>query len=165
MPLVLTDYQVWRKTANVTTGGNAGLVEIDCDPVPQGSVWRVDQVACVVFPLGQGESIVVSNPILVSLYDAAQPGPTAIPIQATELAPYPSPYGNVSATEPSYWADWDAEAGPFTILGGQQLAIVFSPIPQGSTAAVRVQYGLFMGTAGTPTPVAGAQPNPVSPGI
>jgi hypothetical protein len=143
--LVLTDYPVFRR---VTLTGVASVFEIDCGAVPANSLWRVDQIACVLFPTNP-----LISPPIVTLYDQSNPGPTSIPIQATELAPYPSPYGNVFAGLPSYWADWDAEAGPFTILGGQELAVVFSNVPSGVPVGVRVQYGLFMGSAGAPQPV------------
>lgn len=157
MPLVLTDYQVFRKVSIGTSLNASQPFEIDCDPVPQDSIWRVDQIACVINPQGAAAGAPpINGPIQVTLFDQSNPGPTAIPIQATTMAQYPVP-GNPQEV----WADWDAEAGPFTILGGQQLAVVFAFCPIGASAAIRVQYGLFMGTPGQATPVAGAQPNPV----
>lgn len=61
-------------------------------------------------------------------------------------------------------ADFDDQGSPLTIRQGDQLIISFaSAFPTGTVLAARVQYGLYQGTPGQATPVAGSSPAPTVP--
>lgn len=167
MPLELLEYQIFRQS------GPSGSIsvfpfvfgEVDMPAVPAAQTWRIENVALAVivqFPAGsQG----LGGPYGAALYDQAQPGPGVVPIAISNLAPERFPNDTYDSSPVSFgmWADFYEPAQPITIPQGNQFAIVFSPIADVALYMVRVQYAVYGGTAGAPTPIAGAQPNPIGP--
>jgi hypothetical protein len=146
----LLEYRVLRRVIRIQSGFSG---EIDCGQVPLDKTWRVDQISVGLF----GEVAILGlsgQPVLVydqpqgltSSNDPALNVPT-VPVDATVLLPV-----NSSGT---LVADFNDRGSPITVLGGDELAIVFpASLSVGWVAVLRVQYGVYQGTAGAPTPIA-----------
>lgn len=150
----LLEYQVYRQ---VVAGNSPGFTgEVDCPQVPVGQTWRVDQISlAVLLPT----AALVEIGALV--YDLTPVTAQSIPVQLTTLQSLaPSGLGPL-------WGDTDDGGSPITVQGGSQLAIVFGSLIVAATYLVRVQYGLWQGSAtGDATPAAGLVPGPtIPPGI
>lgn len=151
MGLELVEYRVW---ANQLVYGGPLTLEIDLPgQVPQGEVWRVDRIAVMVqTPKGTG-----ANPTLL-VYDQPNPPPNIVPVDFTTLMSNQIPQGDPGTSgAPTIFYDADDLSSPITLLGGMQLALVFTLGPSTVAPALvstRVQYARFLGTPGKATPVA-----------
>lgn len=157
----LLEYRVLRETIVVTS---AFTGEIDCGVVPLDQKWRVDQVTVGVFcPQNLNSSGLTGTQVL--LYDQAQgatpAGRPTLPVDATQLQDV---IGSPVSGFGGLFADFNDRNSPLTILGGDQLAIVFPlGLFTGLVIAVRVQHGVYQGTGAKPQPAAGLTPAPSIP--
>jgi hypothetical protein len=147
VPLTLVDYPVITLPAQLN--GAPGSVLFP--QVPQGYLWRIDALAVAVLNCTVNVSVLV--------YDKP-PAANVPPLQGTTTRPYID-----FSTDLEYSCDFDDQGSPITIQAGGQLVVTFGG-NNGTVGLVRAQYGLYQGTAGVSTPVAGAQPGPpISPGL
>lgn len=156
MPLDLVDYQVTRLSRTVNINDPTTYV-LALPAVPVNYLWRVDQVSVAVF----GAGATGFNPPTVLVYDQAIQ-PTTVPVQGTVLSTLQAPllYRGTFV----FWADFDDQGSPITVRGGDVFSLAYDQrLPNNSLIAARVQYGVFQGTSGQPTPVAGATPAPAIP--
>jgi hypothetical protein len=164
MPWEVLDYPVVRK--GTTALGAPALTEIIFDPVPVGYLWRIDQISVgtsiqQVTVVADSIDGVNFSPLSVALYD--QPIASGVlPIQGSPLLQFTDP-ANLGANY--LFANFDDQASPLTIRGGDALTICFIGVPAGVRCLARVQYQYLIGTAGKATPVAGAQGVAVPSGI
>lgn len=160
MGITLLEYAVARKSGNNQTGTTVSLA---FGAVPNQQLWRVDQIAVGI--IASAPNVPQGIPPSVLLYDQS-PTETTLAIQGSDLSLYDNDSAEDSATYINMWADWDDQSSPLTILGGDELTVVFLNVSNGAQCLARVQYGLYQGTSGTPTPVAGATPAPaISAGL
>jgi hypothetical protein len=127
--VVLLDYVVKRQQSKPSAVA-AGVVTITFAQVPADQRWRVDGMV-VRCPNASGASV------LCQVYDLPV-GPNVVPIEKTRS-------GTLDVAD---------QSSPLTIPAGGQLTFVFSNVDLGVIAYVRIQYGLYSGTQGAPTPVA-----------
>ncbi len=160
MPLVLVDYPVAVRTSTSLAAEPTSLL-IEFDPVPNGYVWRVDQITVCAFIIDDEPIPEVAPGPFVILYDQ-YPGPMVVPIQATQMQGWEqTDYSGTLVQQFGLLADFDDQGSPLTIRGGNQLIVAFqSDYGDGTVLGARIQYGLYQGTAGQATPVAGARPAP-----
>jgi hypothetical protein len=161
VPLTLVDYPVLRGTSTALAADPESYL-ITFPVVPQGYIWRVDQVSVMAVPGSSGLGFAHAPYVL--LYDQP-PGPLVVPIQGTQTQPWEvSSYATTPATESSVYADFDDQGSPLTVLGGDGLIVAWEEgIPDGTVLLARIQYGSYQGTPGQPTPVAGAVSAPTVP--
>lgn len=164
MGVELLEYALYSNQQ--AAAANTGELEIDLpQQVPAGQTWRVDRIAAMV-TVAAANAVFLETPLQPTLfvYDQVGPGPTAIPIDVTNLTPYSqAPTGVLGPT--LYWLDADDLSAPITIPAARQLALLFF-VPWANTAwtaFARIQYSRYGGTPGKPQPIAGAGPLPPLP--
>lgn len=160
MPQDLLEYQVFR---SVQAFDGTTVPLISAGVVPLGQTWRVDQMTVCMFAPEDYYSEIVQPSVVI--YDQGAPGPTSVPAQHTRLAYVPTDL-ELFPGGPQLWADVDDGGSPITVVGGGELVVVFladDPGADGVSCAVRIQYGVFQGTAAPPQPAAGLVPGPTIP--
>lgn len=127
MGLTLLDYTRKRQASAPASATDATLL-LTFGSVPATRVWRVEGI------------VVACNSTAtpaVYVYDAT-PSAGLLPCQGTR-------YGTFTV---------DDQASPITLRAGDQLVIEFRGCSLGSVARARVQFAVYAGTVGSPTPVA-----------